>query len=48
MGEVLFIQRIKMFSLPAGAATAAAIAVLIVLLIKWNVLLRKEVKRRTR
>ena len=35
-----------MFSLLAGAA--AAIAVLIVLLIKWKVILRKEVKRRTK
>jgi hypothetical protein len=36
-----------MFSLPAGAATAA-IVFLIVLLIKWKILLCKEVKRRTR
>jgi hypothetical protein len=47
VGDVLFVQRIKMFSLLAGAA-AAAIAVLIVLLIKWKVILRKEVKRRTK
>lgn len=45
--DVLFVQRIKMFSLLAGAG-AAAIAVLIVLLIKWKVILRKEVKRRTK
>jgi hypothetical protein len=36
-----------MFSFLAGTTTAA-IAVLIVLLAKWNVILRKEVKRRTR
>jgi hypothetical protein len=47
VGDVLFVQRIKMFSLLAGAG-AAAIAVLIVLLIKWKVILRKEVKRRTK
>ena len=47
VGDVLFIQRIRMFSFLA-ATTTAAIAVLILLLIKWNVILRKEVKRRTR
>ncbi|MCC2649470.1 MAG: signal transduction histidine kinase, partial [Nitrososphaeraceae archaeon] len=47
IGDVLFIQRIRMFSFLAGATTAA-IAVLIVLLAKWNVIVRKEVKRRTR
>jgi hypothetical protein len=47
LGDVLFVQRIQMFSLLAGAG-AAAIAVLIVLLIKWKVILRKEVKRRTK
>jgi hypothetical protein len=47
LGDVLFVQRIQMFSLLAGAG-AAAIAVLILLLIKWKVILRKEVKRRTR
>jgi hypothetical protein len=47
IGDVLFIQRIRMFSFLAGTTTAA-IAVLIVLLAKWNVILRKEVKRRTR
>jgi hypothetical protein len=36
-----------MFSFLAGTTTAA-IAVLILLLTKWNVILRKEVKRRTR
>ena len=36
-----------MFSFLAGATTAA-ITVLIVLLAKWNVIVRKEVKRRTR
>ncbi len=47
LGDVLFVQRIQMFSLLAGAG-AAAIAVLIVLLIKWKVILRREVKRRTK
>jgi hypothetical protein len=47
VGDVLFIQRIRLFSFLAGT-TAAAITVLIVLLTKWNVILRKEVKRRTR
>jgi hypothetical protein len=47
IGDVLFIQRIRMFSFLAGATTAA-ITVLIVLLAKWNVIVRKEVKRRTR
>ena len=47
VGDVLFIQRIRMFSFLAGT-TIAAIVVLIVLLTKWNVILRKEVKRRTR
>jgi septation ring formation regulator EzrA len=36
-----------MFSLFAGASTVAII-VLLVLLRKWNIILRKEVKRRTR
>ena len=47
VGDVFFIQRIRMFSFLAGT-TSAAIVVLIVLLTKWNVILRKEVKRRTR
>ena len=47
VGDVLFIQRIRIFSFLAGT-TSAAIAVLILLLTKWNVILRKEVKRRTR
>ena len=47
VGDVLFIQRIRVFSFLAGTTTAA-IAVLILLLTKWNVILRKEVKRRTR
>ena len=46
VGDVLFIQRIRSFSFLAG--TTAAITVLVVLLTKWNVILRKEVKRRTR
>ena len=45
--DVLFIQRIRMFSFLAGTTTAA-IAVLILLPTKWNVILRKELKRRTR
>jgi hypothetical protein len=47
VGDVLFIQRIRSFSFLAGT-TAAAITVLVVLLTKWNVILRKNVKRRTR
>jgi hypothetical protein len=47
VNNVLSIQRVKMFSLFAGASTVAII-VLLVLLRKWNIILRKEVKRRTR
>ena len=46
VNNVLSIQRLKMFSLFAAARTVA-IVVLVVLLRKWNVILRKEVKRRT-
>jgi signal transduction histidine kinase len=46
INEVLFIERLKMFSLIAG--TTAAVLVLIILLIKWNNILNKEVKRRTK
>jgi signal transduction histidine kinase len=45
VNEVLFTERLKMFSLLAG--TIAAVLVLIILLIKWNNILNKEVKRRT-
>ena len=44
--DVLFSEGLKMFSLLAG--TMAAIAVLIVLLIRWSKLLNKEVRLRTR
>ena len=43
--QVLFSQRIETFSLLAGATVA--IVVLIVFLIKWSTLLRREVQRRT-
>lgn len=43
--EVLFSEGLKMFSLLAG--TMAAIAVLIVFLIRWNKILNKEVFLRT-
>jgi signal transduction histidine kinase len=43
---VIFTERIEMFSLLAG--TTAAIAVLIIFLIKWSSNLNDEVKRRTR
>jgi hypothetical protein len=46
INTVLSIQRVKMFSLFAATSTVA-IAVLVVLLRKWNIILRKEVKRRT-
>jgi signal transduction histidine kinase len=45
ISDVLFTDRIKMFSLLAG--TTAAVAILIIFLIKWNNILRNEVKRRT-
>jgi signal transduction histidine kinase len=45
INEVLFIERLKMFSLIAG--TTAAVLILIILLIKWNNILTKEVKGRT-
>jgi len=47
LGDVLFIQRIRMFSFLA-ATTTAAIAVLILLLTKWNVILCKEVKKKNK
>ena len=45
--DVLSIQRVKMFSVFTATSTAA-IVVLIVLLRRWNIILRKEVKKRTR
>jgi len=47
VNNVLSIQRIKMFSFFAAASTVA-IVVLIILLRKWNIILRKEVKKRTK
>jgi hypothetical protein len=44
VNNVLSIQRVKMFSLLAAAST---IAFFVVLLRKWNIILKKEVKRRT-
>jgi hypothetical protein len=44
--DVLFFEGLKMFSLLAG--TMAAIAVLIVFLIRWNKILNREVLLRTR
>ncbi|NAL78322.1 cache domain-containing protein [Nitrososphaera sp. AFS] len=46
VNNVLSIQRIKLFPFFAAASTVA-IVVLIILLRKWNIILRKEVKRRT-
>lgn len=45
--DVLSIQRVKMFSVFAATSTAA-IVVLIVLLRKWNIILHKEVRKRTK
>jgi hypothetical protein len=46
VNNVFSIQRVKIVSLVAAASTVA-IAVLMLLLRKWNIILRKEVKRRT-
>jgi signal transduction histidine kinase len=46
VNDILLTERISMFSLLAG--TTAAVAVLILFLIKWNSRLDKEVKRRTK
>ena len=46
INDVLLTERLKMFSLLAG--TTAAIAVLIIFLVKWSSTLGKEVERRTR
>jgi signal transduction histidine kinase len=45
INDVLFVERVKMFSLIAG--TTAAVAILIVFLIKWSSL-NEEVKRRAK
>jgi len=45
--NVFSVQRVKLFSLFAAASTIA-IFVLVILLRKWNIILTKEVKRRTR
>ncbi|MDQ3836040.1 MAG: cache domain-containing protein, partial [Thermoproteota archaeon] len=47
MDEVLSIQQIKVLSLIVAASTVA-IAVLVILLKKWNIILAREVKRRTK
>jgi signal transduction histidine kinase len=46
VNEVLFAERLKMFSLIGG--TIAAVVVLIIFLIKWNSVLGEEVKKRTK
>jgi hypothetical protein len=46
VNNVFSIQRVKIVFLVAVASTVA-IAVLVLLLRKWNIILRKEVKRRT-
>ncbi len=46
INSVLSVQQVKMFSLFAAASTIA-IVVLLILLRKWNIILRREVKRRT-
>ena len=46
INNVVSVQQIKIFSLFAAASTVA-IVVLLILLSKWNIILRREVKRRT-
>lgn len=46
VNDVLFTERLKMFSLIGG--TIAAVVVLIIFLIKWNSVLGKEVRKRTK
>jgi signal transduction histidine kinase len=46
ISEVLFTERLKMFSLIGG--TIAAVVVLIIFLIKWNSVLGEEVRKRTK
>jgi hypothetical protein len=47
INNVVSVQQVKMFSLFAVASTIA-IVVLLILLSKWNIILRREVKRRTK
>ncbi|MEP6576011.1 MAG: cache domain-containing protein [Nitrososphaerota archaeon] len=47
INNVLSVQKIRLFSLFAAASTIA-IVILVILLKKWNIILTKEVKRRTR
>ena len=46
VNNVLSVQQVRMFSLFVAASTVA-IVVLVILLRKWNIILRREVKRRT-
>ena len=46
VNDILFIERLKMFSLIAG--TTARHFILVLLVLKWNKMLGSEVKRRTR
>jgi signal transduction histidine kinase len=46
INDVIYIERLEMFSLILGFASA--IMILITLLIRWNIILDKEVKRRTK
>ena len=46
INDVIFTERLEMFSLIAGIT--AAIMILIIFLIRWNSVLDKEVKRRTK
>ena len=47
INNVVSVQQVKMFSVFAVASTIA-IVVLLILLSKWNIILRREVKRRTK
>jgi hypothetical protein len=47
INNVVSVQQVKMFSLFAVASTIA-IVVLLILLSKWNIILRREVKKRTK
>lgn len=47
LNNVLSVQQVRMFSVFAIASTIA-IVVLLILLSKWNIILRREVKRRTK
>ena len=47
LNNVLSIQQVRMFSVFAIASTIA-IVVLLILLSRWNIILRREVKRRTK